>query len=126
MSEFLIPLRLFDNALVSGLATGVQSSAIRLDRDVLRMESITFLASSVVSTPDLGFFYAISKDNVLFGSFADNAALLTSTVSLLNPQGFQALAMPTALAPYVKFLVSGTGSNPLDSRVTSDLWLRMG
>ena len=125
MAERLISIRLFENALISGLATGVESSAIRIDRDVIRVESLTFLVSSVVSTPDVGFQYAISRDNVLFGSYADQTALIASTVSLANPEGFQALAMPNPLAPYFKIMCSGVTSNPVDTRCTADIWLRM-
>ena len=126
MSERLISMRLFENALISGVASGVESSAIRIDRDVIRLESLTFLASSVTSNPDIGFQYAVSPDNVTFGSYADNAAIIASTVSLANPQGFQTVAMPNPLAPYIKFLCSGVTSNPTTSRVRADLWLRMG
>ena len=125
MAERLISIRIFENALISGLATGVESSAIRIDRDVIRVESLTFLVSSVVSTPDVGFTYAPSPDNITFGSYADNTALLASTVSLTNPEGFQTLAMPTMLAPYFKIMCSGVTSNPTDTRCTADIWLRM-
>jgi len=125
MAERLIPIRIFANALVSGLASGVESSAVRLDRDVIRLESITFLLSSPTSTPDVGFHYKISRNNADWGSYADNAALLASTLSLTSPQLPNALAMPTALAPYIMFLVSGVTSNPTDTRCDADVWLRM-
>ena len=125
MAERLISIRIFEGALISGLASGVESSAIRIDRDVIRVESLTFLVSSVASTPDVGFQYAPSRDNVLFGSYADNAALLASTLSLANPEGFQTLAMPNPLAPYFRIMCSGVTSNPTDTRCTADIWLRM-
>ena len=126
MTERLVSKRLFWQTPVSGTTvSGPISSAIDLRMGVVRMESLTFMASSVTSTVDLGFFYAISPDGVSWGSFADNTALLTSTVSLANPEGYQTIALPAALAPFVRFSCSGTGSNPQDSLCTADLWLRM-
>ena len=126
MAEWLVSRRLFDNVPVSGTAvSGPQSSAIDLRKDVLRLESITFIASSVASTADVSFWYAVSPDNVTWGSYADNAALLTSSVSLANPEGLHTIAMPNALAPFIRFSASSTGSNPQDTRVTGDLWLRI-
>lgn len=92
---------------------------------VLRLESLNFIASSLTSNPDIGFFYAISPDGVTWGSYADNPALLASTVTLSNPQGYQALVLPNTLGPFVRFAVSGTGSNPSDCVVTVDLVFRM-
>lgn len=126
MAERLVPVTLFMQTLLSGTTTSaIQSSAVYLGRDTLGADSLMYALSSVVSTPDCAFFYAISPDNVTFGSFADNTALLTSTFSGGNPQGWHGLAMPTLLGPYVKFAVSGTGSNPTDCRVTATLFLRM-
>lgn len=84
-----------------------------------------FACSSTLSTPDVAFFYAESPDGVTFGSYADNTALLTSTVSLANPQGWHTVALPTFLAPYIKFAASSTGSNPVDTRIWATLLLRM-
>lgn len=125
MSEYLIPIRIFDNALISGVASGVESSAIKVSRDVIRLESITFVASCAASNPDLSWQYKISPNNADWGSYADNATLLASTVSLTSPQLPNAIALPTPLAPYIKFLVSGVVSNPTDVHCTADLWLRM-
>lgn len=125
MAERLVSIRIFDNARISGLTSGVESSAVRLDRDVIRLESLTFLVSSPTSTPDVGFFYKISPNNADWGSYADNAALLASTLSLTSPQLPNAVAMPTALTPYIKFLCSGVTSNPIDTRCNADVWLRM-
>ena len=126
MTERLVSKRLFDGVLVSGITgSGAQSSAVDLRMGVVRLESLMFIASSVASTPDISFAYAISPDNVTYGSYADETALLTSSVSLTNPEGWHALALPTILGAFVKFSVSSTGSNPTDTRVTGDLWLRM-
>jgi hypothetical protein len=122
----LVSRRVFDNALLSGVTgSGVASSAIDLRMGVFRLESLLFLASSVVSNPDISFEYAISRDGVTWGSYADNTSLLTSTVSMTNPQGWHAVPMPAALAPFLRFQCSATGSNPVDTRVTADLWLTM-
>ena len=127
MTERLVSRRMFDGVLVSGVAgSGAQSSAIDLRMGIVRLESLMFIASSVASTPDIGFFFAVSPDNVTYGSYADETPLLTSTVSLTNPEGWHAVAMPNVLAPFVKFSVSSTGSNPTDTRVTADIWIREG
>lgn len=126
MAERLVSKRLFWQTPVSGTAvSGPVSSAIDLRTGVLRLEALTFLASSVVSTPDLGVYYAVSPDGTSWGSFADETSILTSSVSLTNPQGFHTLALPLALAPFIRFSISSTGSNPNDSIVTADLFLRM-
>jgi len=127
MAERLHNIRLFDAALVSGLGSGIVSSALNIRHDVIRLESLMFLASSPASRADISFEYAVSPNNVTFGSYADNAAILTSTVSLAGiSAGYVAVAMPTVLAPFVRFQCSGTGSNPTDTRVTADLILRLG
>src|SRR5437588_5291812 len=98
MAERLVPVTLFQGQLVSGPNTSAfQSSAIYLGRDVIGIDALLYNVSSVVSTGDCGFFYAISPDNVTFGSFADNAALLACTFSSTNPSGWHAVAMPTIL-----------------------------
>lgn len=127
MADRLVSRRLFDNAKVSGTAvSGPQSSAIFLGLDVARLESLTFQASSPSSNPDLAFFYRVSPDNLLWGSYADRAALLTSTVSLANPQGYQTISFPLPLAPWIQFSVSGVASNPQDSVVVfADLLMRL-
>ena len=126
MAERLVSKRLFWQTPVSGTAvSGPVSSAVDLRTGVMRMESLTFVASSVASTPDIGVFLAVSPDGVSWGSFADLAALLTSTFSLVNPEGFQTLALPLALANFARFSVSGTGSNPNDTLCTMDILLRM-
>jgi hypothetical protein len=73
----------------------------------------------------VAFFYATSPDNVIFGSYADAGALLASTFSGGNAQGFHTLALPNALTNFIRFSLSGTGSNPQDSLATVDLVLRM-
>ena len=128
MSERLVTVPLFQNALVSGLASGSrqQSSAINLTGDVISARALVYQVSSVLSTADIGFFVANSLDGITFGSYADNAALQASTFTAANSTGVYGLSLPPLYAPYVRFTVSGTGSNPLDTRVTAYLLLRMG
>lgn len=127
MAERLVPIQLFTNALVSGLASGsrVSSGILNLSQDVVSMRSIVYMASSVLSTADLGFFYALSPDGTRFGSYADRAAIQASTFSTANSTGWFAMEAPPLYAPYIRFVVSGTGSNPVDARVHATLWLRM-
>lgn len=127
MSERLVTVALFTNALVSGLASGsrVSSPTVDLTRDVISARAILYQASSVLSTADVGFFYMNSPDGQTFGSYADNAALQTSTLSTANSTGMFVLSLPPILAPYVRFVLSGTGSNPVDTRVTAWLVERM-
>ena len=126
MAERLHSIRLFDAALVSGLASGVISSALDMRRDVIRLEAFLFMASSPTSRADLSFQYAVSPDNLIFGSFADNTAILTSTVSMMGiSAGWLAVPLPSPLAPFVRFAISGVGSNPVDTRITGDIVLRM-
>lgn len=129
MAERLVSIPLFVNTPVSGLASGsrITSSAINLTQDVVSARSIIYMVSSVVSTADVGFFYAIGPNSQQFGSYADQAALQTSTLSTANSTGWFALSLPPAvmLAPYIQVTVSGTGSNPVDTRVHATLLLRM-
>jgi hypothetical protein len=127
MTERLVTVTLFQQALVSGLASGsrVQSSAVNLTLDVRSAQAIVYQVSSVTSTADVGFFYANSLNGVTFGSYTDNAALQTSTFSTANSTGVYVLSLPPILAPYVRFVASGTGSNPTDTRVTASVILRM-
>ena len=126
MAERLHSIRLFEAALVSGLASGIISSALNLRNDVLRLEGLLFMVSSPTSRADVGFRYAISPNNADWGSFADNDAIQASTVSLAGVSaGWVTVTMPNVLAPYVRFNCSGTGSNPTDTRVTVDLLLRL-
>lgn len=126
--EHLVGLPLFVNAQVSALASGsrITSSAINLTQ-VVSARSITYFVSSVASTADVGFFFAVSPDGTAFGSYADNAALQASTLSTANSTGWFVMSMPAALGltPYARFTVSGTGSNPTDTRVWATLWVRM-
>lgn len=124
--EKLISKRLFWHTPVSGTAvSGPQSSGIDLRPGVIRLESLTFLASSPTSTPDIGAFMRVGPDGVSWGSYADVSTLITSTFSLVNPQGYHALTLPSARAPFAQFSFSGTGSNPQDTVVTADLVLRV-
>ena len=124
--ERLVTKRLFWHTPVSGTAvSGPQSSAIDLRIGVLRLEALTFIARSVGSTADIRAFFRVGADGGSWGSYADQTALLTSTFSLANPEGYKALSLPLALAPFIQFAFSGTGSNPQDTVVTADLILRM-
>ena len=127
MAERLVPINLFTNALVSGLASGsrVSSSILNLTQDVVSMRSVVYVVSSTLSTADVGFFYAISRDGTQFGSYTDVSALQLSTFSTANSTGVFQMEGPPLLSPYLRFVVSGTGSNPLDTRVNATLWLRM-
>ena len=127
MSERLHSIRLFDAALVSGLASGIISSAINLRMDVLRLEALMFMASSPSSRADLSLEYSISPNNIDWGSFADNAALLTSTVSMTGVSaGWLTTTMVNPISPYIRFRASGVASNPTDSRLSLDLLMRLG
>lgn len=126
MTERLVSKRLFWQTPVSGITvSGPISSAVDVRTGVVRLEGLDFILSSVASTPDCGFFYALSTDGVTWGSFSDNTALQASTFSGGNPQGFHTIALPTVLSPYIRFSLSGTGSNPADTKATVDLWIRM-
>lgn len=126
MAERLHSIRLFDNALVSGIASGIVSSSLDLRRDIIRLEGFMFLTSSPTSRADLSFEYAVSPNGLTFGSFADNTAVLTSTVSLAGiSAGYVAVAMPNVLGPFVMFRVSGVASNPVDTRITGDMMVRL-
>jgi hypothetical protein len=131
MADFRVTVPLFQGALVSGLASGSRqtSSAVQLGgnlaANVVSAVAIVYNVSSVASTADVGFFYANSLDGVTFGSYTDNAALQASTFSTANSTGLFVLSLPPLMAPYVRFTVSGTGSNPVDTRVNASLMLRM-
>jgi hypothetical protein len=127
VSERRVAMPLFSNALVSGLVVSsrIQSSMVNLTLDVTSAVGILYNVRSVLSTADVGFFYANSPDGVTLGSYTDNSALQTSTFTAANSTGWFMLSLPQINAPYVQFTVSGTGSNPVDTRVNAYLMLRM-
>lgn len=126
MAERLVSKRLFWQTPVSGVAvSGPISSAVDMRTGVLGLQSLQYVLSSVVSTPDCGFFYATSPDGITWGGFADTSALRTSTFSGGNPQGWHTVPLSNVFAPYARFSVSSTGSNPNDSLCTLDIVVRM-
>ena len=127
MADYRTTIALFQGALVSGLASGsrMTSSSVQLGQNVVSALAIVYQVSSVASTADVGFFFANSLNGTDFGSYADNAALQASTFSTANSTGVYTLSLPPLTAPYVRFVVSGTGSNPVDTRINAMLVLRM-
>ena len=127
MADYRTTIALFQNALVSGLASGsrVSSPVVYLAQNVVSALAIVYQTSSVASTSDVGFFFANSLDGATFGSYTDNAVLQASTFSTANSTGVFVLSLPPLHSPYVRFVVSGTGSNPTDTRVNATLILRM-
>ena len=127
MAEYRAMIALFQGTLVSGLASGSRqtSSSIELHQNVVSALAIVYSVSSVASTADVGFFFANSLNGTDFGSYADNAALQASTFSTANSTGVFVLSLPPLNSPFVRFVVSGTGSNPVDTRVNATLVLRM-
>ena len=127
MGQRFVLVRLFDNALVSGLAsTGIVSSGVDLRNEVTSLTALMFMVSSVASAADVRFEYAVSPDGNAWGSFADFSPLLTSTFSFTGvSNGWCTVSMVPILAPFYRFHVSGTGSNPVDTRCTGQLILRM-
>ena len=127
MTQRLFSKRVFWQAPVIGLAvSGPVSSAFDLRMGMMKLENLLFVASSVASNPNVAFYYAMSMDGVTWGSFADNAALLATMSGLANPQGIQNVSLSNIMAPWIRFSVSGWGSNPADTLVTADVWIRGG
>ena len=127
MAERLVTVPLFTEEKVSGLAASsfAVSPTVNLTQDVISAKSIIFFVSSVTSTADIGFFFRASPDGQRFGSHSDQAALLTSTKTTATSTGWYLLSMPALLPPYMQVVISGTGSNPTDTRTHAYLVLRM-
>jgi hypothetical protein len=84
-------------------------------------------AASTTGDADISIEYAVSHDGETFGEYTDNDPIVTSSQSEFEtPEGLTAIPMPNMLAPFVKFRLTGVGSNPADTVVTIRLLLREG
>jgi len=123
MTQRLVKALLFDAVAVA--STGSAESQVVPMRAVAVAESLLVQATSASGTADIKVEYAVSHDGVNFGSYDDYTDLIASSVTeFQTDEGLTAISLPNMLAPYVKFKVTGVGSNPADTLVTMRLLLR--
>lgn len=123
--ERLVKALLFDNVLIA--STGSAESGYVPLKAAVRAESLLVKATSVTGTADIKIEYAISEDGETWGEYdADTEIVASSVTEFATDEGLTAVSMPSVLAPYVKFRVTGVASNPADTRVTIRLLIREG
>jgi hypothetical protein len=117
---------LFDAVLINAAGTA-ESGAVPLQY-VSRLEGLDLKVSSVSGTADVKVQYAVSPDNTNFSDYGDNPNITASTL-LANPtapEGFNAYPLPTPMAGYIKFKITGIAANPADTLATGYLIMREG
>jgi hypothetical protein len=114
---------IFDNVLIN--AAGTATSGSISTKNLTRLESLVIQIASVTGTGKCKVEYAISDDDVNYGSFDDYTDLVAdNTADFTTPEGLTAVALPNPLALYVKFKVTGLAGNPTDTRVSAYLNFR--
>ena len=119
---------LLSAVLVNG--TGNVETEILSLQHVNFIESLVLRASSVSGTADVKLEYVTSPDGTNFESYSDTTDITSSTLvdKPNNAEGFNPFFPPidAPLNSYVKFRVTGIGSNPADTLVTLYAQLREG
>ena len=121
--DHLVRMLLFDNVLINATSSS-ESGATDL-RHVTRIESLLIKAASATGDASVKVEYAISPDDVSYGSYDDEADILDDNENFTaNVEGWHAVTMPNIVAQYAKLKVTGLADNPTDTRVTAYLLVR--
>jgi len=86
--------------------------------------ALAIVATSASGTADVKVEFALSLDGTTYGSFDDSADITSSTAGdCATPEGLCVIALPPRVlfAPFVKFKVTGVGTNPADTVVTASV-----
>lgn len=85
------------------------------------VEALWIIAASATGTADVKAEYALSLDGVTYTTFATYTDLIASSATLFaspaSPEGLNRVLMPVVPGRWIKFLLTGVGSNPADSVV---------
>lgn len=126
MHSTLVAMVLYSNVLVN--ATGNAVSEIINTKYAAGIESISLRAASVTGTANVKLEFQTSDDGVNFDSYTDNGVITASTLTEKpnNTEGFNNYILPPLIpvVRYIRFKVTGVGSNPADTRVDAYLNLR--
>lgn len=112
-------------ATTSALAVASTGTALTAAFDLRRcgsVEALWIVATSATGDADVKVEYALSLDGTTYTTFATYTDLTSSTAtdfaSPAAPEGLNRVLMPVVPARWIKFLVTGVGSNPADTLVT--------
>src|SRR5688572_23993693 len=118
MHDRQVHATLFDAVLVA--STGSVESGVVPLRSAERGEALLVQATSVAGTADIKIEFAISRNGVDFGSYDDYTDLVASSATeFQTDEGLTSVPLPNMLTTFVKFKVTGVGSNPADTLVTA-------
>lgn len=114
-------IKVLDNVLVN--ATAAVESGWLDTRHMEKLRGLTLSATSVLGAANVKLEYQVSEDKMSATDYSEAQALTSSTATDFTtaPEGMHSLDMPDVNARYVRFRVTGVGSNPADTRVTAIL-----
>lgn len=119
---------LFSSVLIN--ATGSEESEALPLQHILQVEGFSLRAASVAGDADVTLEYALSPDGTNFESYDDNQPITSSTATdkAGNPEGYNTFPMPFSIpaSGFIKFRVTGVGSNAADTLVDLYLYFREG
>lgn len=127
-NSYLTRATLYNAVVVVSTDAGIESPVVDL-KDAAQLPSVVLKASSVSGAADVKLEYVTSPDSTNFEDYADTVDITSSTNTDKpnNKEGFNPYFMPTAPENrYIKFKVTGVGSNPADTLVTCYMMLREG
>lgn len=116
--QHIFEIPLFDEEAVA--STGSKTTSSIDTKFLRRIESLAFKAISSSGAADVKIEYQTSPDDTNFDDADDNPDITSSTNTDFSnqPEGWNHVDMPTHLSRYVKFKVTGVGSNPADTVVS--------
>ena len=95
-----------------------------------QVEAVVLRAKSASGAPDVKLQHALSHDGTNFDAYADNTDWTASSATAKpnNAQGYNSYIPPsgTAAGRYIKFKVTGVGSNPAGTVVNAYMIFREG
>ena len=120
MGNHAFQRRLFNGVPINGTGSA-ESVAVDL-RHTDTLEAFQYQVVSAGGAPDVKVEWALSQDGVTFNQYTDQSPIVASSAARATPEGMQFIALPAALARFIKFKVTGLATNPADS--IFDGWLQ--
>lgn len=117
----LFPVRLFPVGTPLGATAAVESGVIDLAL-VERAEALNLQLTST-GVADASIAYATSADGITWGPWVELEPS-TNTAFSATPTGLIVEPLPNPLGRYVKFLITGIGSNDAGTTLWADCLLR--
>jgi hypothetical protein len=116
--EHIFEAQLFDAEAVA--STGAKTTASLDTKFLSRIESLALKAVSASGDADVKVEYQTSQDDSNWDAAADNDDITSSQATQFanNKEGWNHIDMVTHLSRYIRFVVTGVGSNPADTLVS--------